>query len=420
MEAADVVIVGGGPAGLSVALSLLARDPARRGRVVLLEKARYPREKFCAGGLGERGFKILRRLGVEPEVPQVLIAGISVCSREGHHVARPGLVGRVVRRQEFDADLARIARSRGLRIEEGVSLRGVVEDPEGCTLDTSAGELRARLVVGADGVGSAVRRSMGLHGGGLRAFVVEVDTPLTERDLPTDFIHFDASDRRYAGYLWDFPTPIGGEVRMCRGIYALRGPNIPDPDGLDLVGLLGEYLSTKGLHIEDCRLKRFGERGYERRGVVVEGRRMLVGEAAGIDPITGEGIAQAIEAGVRAGRLLSEGPPEVGLAAQWDRRLKVGRLGWDLGVRSELVPLFYGPQRPRLERAFAAAPRMLEAGARHWGALPQRWGQVGLGLMEGLAGFVGLKGLVGGKPPQIGGRSPTEGGPEAPGPGASR
>jgi len=389
---ADLVIVGGGPAGLTLALGLLRRDPAWARRLLLVEKTHYPREKLCAGGLGERGWTILSRLGVVPEVPAALVAGVSVRSALGHHIARPGLCGRVVRRVEFDAALAAAARRAGLRVVEGCAVKEVDEGPAGCTLQTSIGEVTARVVIGADGVGSVVRRSMGLDGGGLRAQVLEVDTPRVAADLPADLIHFDASDRSYAGYIWDFPTPIDGALRMCRGIYVLNvkggeADGVPSGDGHKLVALLGAYLADRGLDIADCRLKRFGERGYAPAGPVATARRMLVGEAAGIDPITGEGIAQAIEYGARAARLIHEAGPEAAPAA-WQARLRGGRLGWDLWVRTRAVPWFYGRSRPRLEAAFAAAPRMLLAGARHWGALPQRWGVVGLGLLQGGAGFL--------------------------------
>ena len=398
----ELAIVGGGPAGLTLALGLLRRDPTWARRMVLLERARYPREKLCAGGLGERGWKILARLGVRAEVPQVLISGISVRSRLGHHIARPGLCGRVLRRVEFDAALAEAAARAGLVIQAGTTVRDITESDDGCVIHTDQGEVRARMVVGADGVGSAVRRSMGLGGGGLRAQVLEVDTPRVAGDLPPDLIHFDASDRAYAGYIWDFPTPIGGEVRMCRGIYVLnvRGgeaAGVPSGDGHKLVELLGAYLADKGLDIADCRLKRFGERGFEPKGPVATARRMLIGEAAGIDPVTGEGIAQAIEYGARAARLIHE--RGLGAPSAWGGGLRGGRLGWDLAVRTGLLRAFYGSPRPRLEAAFAAAPRMLWAGARHWAAAPQRWGSVGLGLLQGGVGFLRGEGPLLAAPP---------------------
>ena len=62
----EVIVVGGGPAGLTAAVSILAAEPSLRGRLLVLEKAHYPREKYCAGAVGGRGEKILAELGILP------------------------------------------------------------------------------------------------------------------------------------------------------------------------------------------------------------------------------------------------------------------------------------------------------------------------------------------------------------------
>src|SRR3954464_9546992 len=72
----DVAIVGGGPAGISTALHLHAAAP--RARIVVLEKARYPREKICAGGVGGRAFRLLERIGVDAECPRVELAALAL------------------------------------------------------------------------------------------------------------------------------------------------------------------------------------------------------------------------------------------------------------------------------------------------------------------------------------------------------
>ena len=65
----DLAIVGGGPAGVSTALFLAAADPSRIGRVVVLEKETYPRDKICAGAIGKRAENALAEIGVHVEVP---------------------------------------------------------------------------------------------------------------------------------------------------------------------------------------------------------------------------------------------------------------------------------------------------------------------------------------------------------------
>ena len=83
MSGDDVIVVGGGPAGLATALFLCHADPARRGRVVVLEKERYPRDKFCAGALGARADQILMRIGVGVDVPSVPVDGVSIAVAGG-------------------------------------------------------------------------------------------------------------------------------------------------------------------------------------------------------------------------------------------------------------------------------------------------------------------------------------------------
>ncbi|HEY4121020.1 MAG TPA: FAD-dependent oxidoreductase, partial [Byssovorax sp.] len=228
MERVDVAVVGGGPAGIATALFFAAAAPERAGRVVVLEKEAYPREKICAGGIGARADKALASIGVVVDVPQATVSGLSVVGREGHvreKLDRP--IGRVVRRVEFDAALAHIAKARGLRVEEGARVTAIERRGDGVRLETSAGEVHARAIVGADGVGSFVRRTLGFPRGTFAAQVVEIDTEPVDADLDRDFLHFDLTDGDLTGYAWDFPTVVRGRELVCRGVYALYDEEQP-------------------------------------------------------------------------------------------------------------------------------------------------------------------------------------------------
>ena len=147
-----------------------------------------------------------------------------------------------------------------------------------------------------------------------------------------------------------------------------------------------------GVDLSQCRKKRFAERGWEPASRVVMGRRLLVGEAAGVDPISGEGIAQAVESGFNLGRFLSAGRFEVERLQRWQHGFSRSRLGWDLTIRRQLLRATYGQDRLRIERALAGNDALLEAGCRHWAGTPQR------SLALAGAGLRGLWGLARGTP----------------------
>ena len=388
----DVVIVGGGPAGSTTALALVTAAPELASRVVVLEKARYPREKPCAGALGARGDALLRELGVAIDVPSAPVDGISFQGVGVEASASPGRIGRVVRRIEFDEALARAARSRGVEVREGVRVDGVKDDGDGsagAVLETSAGPVRARVVAGCDGVGSVVRKALGLGAGRLRAQVVEVDTEPVRGDRDRSLLHFDASDRSLPGYAWDFPTVVGGRPLVCRGVYRLKvGEPAEGEAGPDVTALLAARLRRQGIDPSTCKNKRFAERGYEPQTAVARGSLMLVGEAAGIDPVTGEGIAQAIEYGVLAGRFLArhlvrghQGPWVGG----WQKEVARSRLAWDLRIRTRFVRHFYGPSRPEVERLLTESPDAIYVGCQHFAAQPYDWTRLASVLVRGAA-----------------------------------
>ncbi|MBA3819439.1 MAG: FAD-dependent monooxygenase, partial [Deltaproteobacteria bacterium] len=218
----DVVIVGGGPAGISTALHL--HDVAPRLRVLVLEKERYPREKICAGGIGARAFKLLEKIGVVVDCPCVRFDAVAMRVAGETLVAREPWAGVVVRRIEFDHAFARIAVDRGIEVRDGHEVSAIRVGDHRVTIEVGGEQLRARALVGADGVGGIVRRQLGFPRGELRAQAVELDTGPTAVDLPRDTVVFDFSITALRGYAWDFPTQVAGEPLMCRGVYVLRDP----------------------------------------------------------------------------------------------------------------------------------------------------------------------------------------------------
>jgi flavin-dependent dehydrogenase len=362
---------------------------------VIVEKARYPREKPCAGALGGRGDALLRGLGVAIDVPSAYVDGISFRGARGSAVSSPGRIGRVVRRIEFDHALARAAASRGVEVRDGVRVDAVRDEDGAAVVCTSAGEIPARVVVGSDGVGSVVRRSMGLGAGELRAQVIEVDTEPVDGDRDRALLHFDSADRRVAGYAWDFPTIVDGRALVCRGIYHLKTSRDLRRDGPDLGELLADRLRGFGIDPARCHNKRYAERGFEPAARLAEGARMLVGEAAGIDPVTGEGIAQAIEFGAMAGRFLAGAVARAGAGPValdgWPHEVAASRLARDLRIRLRLMGLFYGPWRTDVEDFLVETPDALFVGCQHFAAQPHDWARVAGVAGQGAARFAAAR-----------------------------
>ncbi len=365
MSSLPLCIVGAGPAGLATALFLAARDADLGKRLVVLERARFPREKICAGALGKRADDALAKIGVKVDVPSAPIRGIAVTTGRQRAVFRISEVaGRVVRRIEFDAELARVARSRGITIEEGVGVKKIERAPDGkLALDLEGGEkVQAEAVVGADGVRSIVRRELGFSRGEIVAQVVELDTAIANSDVPDDVIHFDLGVRGFDGYSWDFPTPLGGSTRMCRGSYALRrSSDRNDPSAVAHARIPNEVRPLGPP-------KRYAERAFVRGAALSVPRAILVGEAAGIDPVLGEGIAQAILGGEVAADYLAPRLRSGKLAFEdWSATLAATSVGRDLARRSAAFSFIYGSGRDFLERHVVVNRWAATTGLRYFG-----------------------------------------------------
>jgi geranylgeranyl reductase family protein len=359
----DVIVVGSGPAGAATALRLAARAPDVAGRTLVLEKARHPRPKTCAGGVIPKATALLRELGVAFDVPHARVAEARV-DVPGATVAVAGDdLCRVVRRAEFDARLAWAARDRGVTLREGERVLGLTRESDGVRVETDRGTHRARVVVGADGSGSRVRR----------ALVDPASAPArigraVMCDVPVSALHWDGHvaerydfdfrpcPRGLAGYGWVFPCLIDGEPHANVGVYGL-----PPVDGARLDDELRRLLAELGAD-QRTRRQAFPIRTWVPGITVAAPRALLVGDAAGVDPLMGEGISFALEYGVLAAdaivRALGRGDFGFG---DYAAAVHGGPLGRKLALLDAVARRFYGPQGWlwfRLARLSGRARRM--------------------------------------------------------------
>ena len=340
----DLIIIGGGPSGLSTALHVHAAAP--NTKMIILEANRYPREKICAGGIGARAFRKLDKIGVTVDCPMVKLDAIALRFGSETIIAREPGLGVVVRRIEFDHALAKQAIARGIEVREGCPVTAITIAADHVRVDTESGDsYQARAIVGADGVGGIVRRATGFLRGELRAQVVELDTEAAAGDHPRDTIAFDFTARDLHGYAWDFPTLVAGEPLVCRGAYVIHnlGPDSPK-------ARIDQYLTARGLDLTRYKLKQFAERGFEPGAAIARPRVLLVGEAAGIDIMSGEGIAQAIEYGDVAAPYLVRSLERDDLGFfDWGSHVHGRHLGWQLRIRHASYRAFFSDRRPSIE-----------------------------------------------------------------------
>ncbi len=334
----DVIVIGAGPAGAALAVRLLQRGVKD---FLVLERYSFPRDKPCGGGLTGHADEAFAELGLALRVPHVSSGAATVRLGSFSRQVQLQRPVRVVRRLEFDADLVTQARERGAEIVENEGVDSLEVGADGVTVYTSAGRrLRARVVVGADGVASVVRRALRDNHRELphRLFMHELARPTPAAVGDAMVYDFSAMPRDVRGYFWLFPAP-GGRCNV--GIMHYPADRRA---GAWLTAELRAGLSHWGVELPERGTRGWPVYGYDPRGRVAGPRLVTIGDAAGIDGLTGEGIAVAMEQAILAGNQIA-----AALAAdrldfsELGRRLRASTVGRELALDRRLARLLYQP-----------------------------------------------------------------------------
>jgi geranylgeranyl reductase family protein len=346
-EILDVLVIGAGPGGTAAAITA-----SRNGlSVVCVDKAAFPRDKTCGDGLTTGALRALERLGLPFDAFTAMGAAVVsetvLVSPSGRRVSLPlstdGLHAAVVARRDLDAALVTLARRRGVHVHEQCAVEKLaVHDDEIEVRLADGTRLRAQHVIAADGHWSTVRRTLEPDAPrdlgewhAVRQYFCDVDDDrlwvLFERDL-------------LPGYAWVFPLP-GGGANVGYGVLRSDGRSGRALKDLwpDLLArpTLREVLGPRATATEPVRAWPIPTRYDPAR--LASGRVLYVGDAAGVvDPMTGEGIAQAIETGVLATEAITRGGDAAGVADRY-RRSVHRALGRDLRFASRLQTLLRTP-----------------------------------------------------------------------------
>ncbi len=297
-----MLVVGAGPAGSATAIHL-ARGGAR---VLLVDKASFPRDKPCGGGLTGRALRAAP-CSVDPVVEHV-VDTFELRLHYGRKFERdcgePMIL--MTQRRRLDAFLAEQAAEAGAEFRDGTRVDDLTIGPDGVEAHVDGVRVQADIVVGADGANGVVAKSAGLGDGIVRGVALEGNVSWDildpERYRGRAVVELGVVP---GGYAWVFPK--GDHANLGVGGWQSEGPKLRD----HLSRLAAEHRVPveKLTEVKGHRLP-MRSIGCGSASPAAD-RVLLVGDAAGlVDPLSGDGIYEAFVSGKLAAESILTGAPE--------------------------------------------------------------------------------------------------------------
>lgn len=308
----DVIVVGAGPAG-----STAAKNLAEKGiKVLLLDKAKFPRDKPCGGGLPTRVQK--RFPYIEPFIDSVSYGTTMYSSslRYKCDLLREKPFVDMVLRKDFDYGLLSLAQKAGATFLGGKSVIDVVVQKEKVSVMLEDGQtIETQMVIGSDGMHSVVAEKTNLSKK-LEVICISLmqEQPLTSKQLTAFFtkkrlIYLFIKAHGIAGYAWVFPkkNTVNIGIGEFQSAVSKARPKIPLKETYEkfISTLKEKKLLPADFPVENLKGATLPIFPLEN---TCGDRVMLCGDAAGfINPITGEGIYYAMVSGKIAADVIAEG-----------------------------------------------------------------------------------------------------------------
>lgn len=301
----EVLIVGAGPAGISTWLHLQKYAPELAMRTLVIDKANFPRDKICAGGIGGWSADVFDHLEIQLDIPALSVSDVEFrFGNETFNLHKPNFF-RIVQRIEFDYALVNIAVKRGLTFHENEAFIDVTREKDRLLIITTKRKYKVSILIAADGAFSIVRRKTMPAAKPRLAPTIEVfvkaeakyDHEFSEKKMVVDL---GPVREGLQGYIWHIPCLRDSLPSMIHGICDFRLHR--DKWRAAMKQIFIRELQTRNIPPDpktwlSYPIPYFSNDAWESQPNV-----LLVGDAAGIEPAFGGGIHIALSYGEVAAR----------------------------------------------------------------------------------------------------------------------